>query len=241
MTDAPLPPPVAEIEKRLRWRVLPTVVFIAVLVALLVLAIVSLVLPKRNPRGLPDDPAVIAASAEVAGRVSVRTNELRWRAALLGGEPANDAADRAMLERVNAARAKLVGARNRNDARVLAALAALDLAAHDFPRAIARYRRACELAPHFGEGRLGAGVALTLEADRTAEPWEARTLWLQAAAQFAMVDSLDEEYPLALYDRARVLRSLGREREARFWAARAVARDPAGPWSEALRRDGFAD
>lgn len=231
----------AEFERRLRWRVLPTAAFVAALTGLLAMAIVSLVLPRRNPRGLPDDPAVAAAAAAVAGRVSVGTNELRWRAALLGGEPANRAADRAMLERVGIARAQLATARHRGDARVLAALAALDLAAHDYPRAIARYRRACELAPHFGEGRLGAGVALALEADRTAEPWQARSLWLQAAAQFAMVDSLDAEYPLAVHDRARVLRSLGREREAKFWAARAIALEPAGRWSEALRRDGFAE
>ena len=241
MSEIPLPPPVVEFEKRLRWRVLPTVAFIAALAVLLAMAVISLVVPKRNPRGLPDDPAAVAAAAEVAGRVSVRTNELRWSAALLGGEPVNDAPDRAMLERVRVARERLGEVRRPDGARLLAALAALDLAAHDYPRAIARYRRACELAPHFGEGRLGAGVALALEADRTAEPWQARALWLQAAAQFAMVDSLDAEYPLALYDRARVLRSLGREAEAKFWAARAVARDPSGPWSEALRRDGFTN
>lgn len=240
MAEVPLPPPVAEFERRLRWRILPTLLFIVALVGLLALAVISLVLPKRHPSGLPDDAAVLAAAADVAGRVSVRTNEMRWRASLLGGEPPNRAPDRAMLERVVHARERLRGARHGGDARVLAARAALDLAAHDYPRAIARYRRACELAPHFGEGRLGAGVALALEADRTAEPWQARALRLQAAAEFAMVDSLDEEYPLALYDRARVLRELGREAEARFWAARAVAVEPAGRWAEALRRDGLA-
>ncbi len=240
MAESPLPPPIAGIEKRLRWRVLPTVVFVAVLAALLVLGIVSLVLPKQNPRGLPEGPAARAAADGVAG-VSVRTNELRWHAALLGGEPVNDAPDRAMLARVARARARLDSLGRGGDARLLAALAALDLAVHDFPRALARYRRACELAPHYGEGRLGAGVALALEADRTAEPGRARALWLEAAAQFAMVDSTQQEYPHALYDRARVLRALGRDREARFWASRAIAREPDGPWSEALRRDGFAD
>jgi len=241
MSEIPLPPPVAEFEKRLRWRVLPTIVFVAALTSLLVLAVVSLVMPKRHPRGLPDDPAAIAAAAEVSGRVSVATNELRWRAALLGGEPVNDAPDRAMLDRVRAARERLGGARDRDDARVLAALAALDLAEHDYPHALARYRRACERAPHFGEGRLGAGVALALEADRTAEPLEARALRMQAVAQFAMVDSLDEEYGLALGNRARVLRELGREPEAKFWAARAAAFEPASPWTEALRRDGLVE
>ena len=101
------------------------------------------------------------------------------------------------------------------------------MVAHDYARAIARYRRACELSPHYGEGRLGAGVALALEAERTDEPWQARALRLQAIAQFAMVDSLDEEYALALYDRARVLADVGRTAEARFWARRAVAVDPA--------------
>jgi tetratricopeptide (TPR) repeat protein len=240
--SGPHPDPAADmarLEKGLGWRLLPTVVFIGALAVLLVAAVVSLVAPKRHPRGLPDDPDVIAAAADVAGRVSVRTNALRWRAALLGGEPANAAPDRAMLERVAGARERLRGARHGGDARVLAARAALDLAAHDFTAAIRRYRRACELAPHFGEGRLGAGVALALEADRTSEPWQARALRLQAAAQFAMVDSLDAEYALALYDRARVLRDVGREAEARFWAARAAAAEPGGPWSEALRRDGL--
>lgn len=241
MADTPLPPSVAEIEKRLRWRVLPTVAFIGALAVLLVMAVVSLVLPKQHPRGLPDDPAVAAAAAEVSGQVSVATNEMRWRAALLGGEPPNVSPDAGMLARVRAAREKLGGAKRPGDARVLAAFAALDLAQHDYPRAIARYRRACEQAPHFGEGRLGAGVALALEADRTAEPFEARALRLQAVAQFAMVDSLDAEYAHALANRARVLRELGREAEARFWAARAAAFEPAGPGTAALKRDGFVE
>lgn len=223
----PLPPPVAEIEKSLGWRVLPIAIFVGALVVLLAMAIVSLVMPRRHPRGLPDDPQVVAAAAEVTGRVSVATNTLRWRAALLGGEPRNASPDHDMLALVNAARARLEGGHSGTDARALAARAALDLAAHDYPRALARYRRACELAPHYGEGRLGAGVALALEADRTAETWTARALRLQAVAQFAMVDSLDEEYALALYDRARVLADVGRTAEARFWARRAVAVDPA--------------
>lgn len=235
----PLPPPVAEIEKSLGWRVLPTVIFVAALAGLLVMAIVSLVIPKQHPRGLPDDPQVVAAAAEVTGRVSVATNTLRWRSALLGGEPRNASPDHDMLALVNAARVRLDGGRIARDARALAARAALDLAAHDYPRALVRYRRACELAPHYGEGRLGAGVALALEADRTAEPWTARSLRLQAVAQFAMVDSLDEEYALALYDRARVLFDVGRNAEARFWAHRAATTDPAN--AAALREAGVLD
>jgi hypothetical protein len=242
MSDSTRAPstPIAEIEQGLGWRVWPTVMFVAALAALLAVAVVSLVMPRRHPSGLPEDPGVVAAATQVAGRVTVRTNALRWRSALLGGEPSNAPADRAMLDLVAAARERLRGARHGGDARVLAAQAALDLAAHDFVRAIVRYRRACELAPHYGEGRLGAGVALALEADRTAEPWQARALRLQAVAQFAMVDSLDQEFPLALYDRARVLRDLGLESEARFWGSRAIAAEPAGAWTEALRRDSLA-
>jgi hypothetical protein len=233
----PLPPQVAEIEKGLGWRLLPTFIFIGALVVLLVMAVVSLVMPRRHPRGLPDDPAVVAAAADVAGRVSVVTNELRWRSSLLGGEPANAPTDHDMMVLVAAARERLRGTRHRGDPRVVAARAALDLAAHDYTTAIAHYRRACEMAPHYGEGRLGAGVALALQADRTPETWQSRALRLQAVAQFAMVDSLDEEFPLALYDRARVLRDLGEDAEARFWAARAVAADTAN--AKTLREDGL--
>lgn len=224
---APLPPQVAEIEKGLGWRLLPTFIFVGALLALLAIAIISFVMPRRHPRGLPGDPIVVAAAASVAGRVDVRTNDLRWRSALLGGEPRNAAADHDMLALVAGARERLRGAKHHGDARVMAAVAALDLAAHDYTSAIARYRRSCELAPHFGEGRLGAGVAMALQADRTPDPWQSRALRLEAVAQFAMVDAVDEEYALALYNRARVLNELGSLAEARFWAVRAVAADSA--------------
>lgn len=241
MAELPSPAGDAGNAKRPRWPVHPAAAFGIALAGLLAVALISFVLPKHHPHGLPEDAALRAAALDVSGLVSVRTNELRWRAELLGGEPANRAADRAMLERVASASARLRNAQHRGDARVLAARAALDLAAHDFPRALARYRRACELSPHYGEGRLGAGVALALEADRTPEPWQSRSLRLQAVAQFAMVDSLDPEYPLALYDRARVLRELGDEREARYWGKRAAAAEPSGRWAESLRRDGLVN
>jgi len=241
MSEIPSPASAAGNAKRPRWPVHPAAAFAVALIGLLVVAVISFYVPKHHPHGLPDDAALRAAEADVSGRVTVRTNVLRWRAELLGGEPANRAADRAMLELVASARERLRNAQHRGDARVLAARAALDLAAHDFQSAIGRYRRACELSPHYGEGRLGAGVALALEADRTPEPFQSRSLRLQAVAQFAMVDSLDPEYPLALYDRARVLRDLGREREARFWGRRAAAAEPSSPWAEALRSDSLAN
>ena len=236
-TMPPLPEPVAEFERRLKWRVLPTLLFIALLAGLLAMAVVSLTMQPKHPHGLPDDPDTRAAAAVLAGRVGPETDALRWRAAVLGGETEPRAASMAMHSLVAVARPALEVAhrRHRGDPRALAALAALDVAAHDYARAADRYRRACELAPHYGEGRLGAGVALALAADHTPEPWQSRALRLQAVAQFAMVDSVDDEYLLALYDRALVLTDVGRMREGAFYAARYWARDPAGPHAAALK------
>ena len=63
---------------------------------------------------------------------------------------------------------------------------------------------------------------------------QARALRLEAVAQFAAVDSIDTEYPLALFDRAVVLADAGNMREAAFWAARYRAREPNGPWNARL-------
>jgi tetratricopeptide (TPR) repeat protein len=231
------PPPVDAIERRLRWRVLPTLLFGVMMCLLLTVAIVSLTITPKRPHGLPDDADAGRVLAVLAGRVSAEQNDLRWRSAVLGGEPERRAAGAMMLALTAAARPALEGVRrrHRSDPRALAALAALDMVAHDYPRAAARYRRACELAPHYGEGRLGAGVALALEADRTADVWPARALRLQAAAQFSMVDSVDVEYPLALYDRALVLAEVGRADEAAFWAGRYLALDGTSEHAATLR------
>jgi tetratricopeptide (TPR) repeat protein len=236
----PAPPgavPIAEIERRLKWRLLPTLLFGVILVLLLGMAIVSLTMQPRHPHGLPDDPDARAAVALLAGRVSAPTDDMRWRAAVLGGEPPTHAGTAGMLARVAIARPALEAAhrRHRGDPRSLAALAALDIAVHDYARAAGRYRRACELAPHYGEGRLGAGVALALSAQHTPELWTSRALRMQAVAQFAMVDSVDDEYLLALYDRALVLAELGRAHESAFYADRFLAREPSGPHADALR------
>lgn len=231
-------PPVEEIERRLKWRVLPTLVFIAALLTLLVMGIASLVVKPKHPHGLPDDEDARRAAAALAGHVTVPTNALRYRAAVLGGEVPNRAADAHVLALADAARPALEAAhrRHRGDPRSLAALAALDLVRHDYAHAASRLHRACELAPHYAEARLGCGVALALEADRTSEPWQSRALRLQAIAQFAMVDSSEAEYALALYDRAIVLADAGQAREAAFWSARYRAIDSTTAWSGALPR-----
>ena len=98
---------VAEIERRLKWRLLPTLSFAAFLVLLLAMAVVSLTMRPRHPLGLPDDPDARAAAAVLAGRVSTGTDALRWRAAVLGGEPAPHAATATMLALVTITRPAL--------------------------------------------------------------------------------------------------------------------------------------
>ena len=230
-------PQVAEIERHLKWSAFSTVAFIAILLAMTAMGIVSLTMKPKHPEGLGDDAALAAAAAPLAGAARTTTNGLRWRAAVLGGEVAEGAAAPAFVPLAAAAReaAARAHARDRRDPRPLAALAAFDLVAHDYARAAQRYRLACEAAPRYGEGRLGAGVALALQADRTPEPWQSRALRLQAIAEFAMVDSVLAEYPLALYDRALVLRDVERHAEAAFWAGRYLARDAAGPGADVMR------
>jgi len=194
-------PPVAEIERRLRWPALPALVFLGLMVGLLAVAAVSMWLRPDHPGGLPVDAALLA-------RVHAAEQALAHYTRRHPGEP-----------------------------RVRAALGALALARHDYTAAATRYREACERAPHYGEGRLGWGVALALDASRTADPWQRRALTLRAIAQFAAVDASLPEYPHALYDRARLLAEVGRATEARTMADRYLALDPSGPWAERLRSE----
>lgn len=232
-----LPPQVSEIERHLEWSALSTVLFIAILVALTAMGVVSLTMKPRHPEGLGRDAMLADASASLAGAARTTTNGLRWSAAVLGGEVAEGAPDPGFRPLAVTARAaaERAHARDRRDPRPLAALAAFDVLAHDYARAAQRYRRACEAAPRYGEARLGAGVALALEANRTPEPWQSRALRLQAIAEFAMVDSVLAEYPIALYDRALLLRDVDRHAEAAYYASRYLARESSGPRVEVMR------
>lgn len=229
--------PVSEFERRLEWSAISTFVFIAILLALLGMGLSSLFMKPWHPVGLGDDPDVVAAAALLAGPASVTTNGLRWSAAALGGEVSDGAPGTDLTRRASAARQKFEAAhaRHRRDPRPLAGIAALEMIAHDYAKAAGHYRRACEAAPRYGEGRLGAGVALALQADRTPETWQSRALRLQAIAEFAMVDSTLAEYPLATYNRALVLRDADRPADAAFWAGRYLARDGSSAWAENMR------
>ena len=237
------PPQVVELERRLRWPALPALRFLSFLVLLLTLAGLSLWLRPSHPTGLPDDDALLAAARLPDPTLGVSTGELRYVSATLGGAPGRHANDAAALERVrDAERALEQWAREHPlEPRVRAALGTLALVRHDNAGAAARSREASERAPHYSEGRLGWGVALALEAERTSDSWQRRALRLRAIAQFAAVDDEHPEYLPALYNRVRLLAEVDRVAEARTLAQRYLEREPTGPWAERLRADVLAN
>ena len=234
-----LAPPVAEIERRLRWPALPALVFLGMMVMLLALAAGSLWLRPDHPSGLPDDQALLAATGLPDPALGVLAPELRFRAAALGGEAADRVVGAGALARLAESERQLAqwARRHPREPRVRAALGALALVRHDYTAAAAHYREACERAPHYGEGRLGWGVALALDADRTRDPWPRRALMLQAIAQFAAVDRSQPEYGCALYDRAHLLHEVGRTAEAQEFGRRYLALDPASERAARLRSE----
>jgi len=237
------PPHVAEFERRLRWPALPALLFLGFLVLLLALVALSMRLRPDHPRGLPDDAALLAEAGLPDATLGVLLGGLRFEAAAMGGAPVDRANDAGAIERAAAAERVLAHWSRRHPAepRVRAALGALALARHDYRSAADRFREACERSPHYGEGRLGWGVALALEGQRTSDAWQRRALTLRAVAQFAAVDAAEAEYPAALYNRARTLAEVGRTREARTFAERYVAIEPQGPWADRLRTDLLAN
>lgn len=229
--------PVAELERRLRWPALPTLLFLAFLVSLLVLAGVTMWLRPDHPRGLPSDAALLAEAGLPDASYGVMLAGMRFQASAFGGAPEDRANDAGALARADAAERVLArwALVHQRDPRVRAAAGALALARHDYTTAANRYREACERSPHYAEGRLGWGVALALEAARTSDPWQRRALQLRAIAQFAAVDAAGAEYLLALYNRARLLAEVGRHDEARTFAKRYLARESEGAWADQLR------
>jgi len=237
------PPPVVELERRLSWPAFPTLLFLSFLAMLLALAGASLWLRPSHPEGLPEDAALLAAAGLPDPSLGVLTGELRYMAAALGGAPARQVNDAASLEHARAAEQALERwtRSHPGEPRVRAALGALALVRHDHESAARRYREACERAPHYSEGRLGWGVALALEAERTSDPWQRRALTLRAIAQFAAVAPEHPEYLAALYNRARLLAEVNRLADARSFARRYLAIEPDGAWAGKLRAERLAD
>ena len=186
-------------------------------------------IPWGPVTGMPDDPEL----HRVAGLVRVvpeAHGELRFQSAF-----ATPAAEASSAEELAEAERILLAARRRHprDPRVRAAVGCYELAAARLERAERDYRGAIDQSGGYGEARLGLGVALADRAEGAGDEEAARGLRLAAIAQFAAVAERDPAYRPALFNRTLLLLRVGREPEARRWAARYAALDP-GPWSDEL-------
>ena len=235
----PIAAPVAEIERRLHWRVLAIGGFLAMMVTLAVIAVVSVLVPAKLVAGLPADADVAAASALLQGRLPMRAGALRFRTALAGEAAPGASFGPDQAQRVERATVLLERAseRHRGDPRLGLALAHLDLARQRYSRAERRYRAVTERGVDAPEARLGLGVTLALQADLERDLLRARALRLEALAQFVAVDPRDSAFLPALYDRAVMLTRIGRREEAWRVAREYAIRDSVGPWAARLLLD----
>jgi tetratricopeptide (TPR) repeat protein len=229
-------PPWTEIERRVKWRALPAIIFLGIMVVFGIVALMPDIFRRAPITGLPDDADILAARELVAGRLALGSGTLRFRSSLLGEgavAAALTAEDDLALER---AFDHLDRARRRHlrDHRIVAAQAALELAAGRLDRAEVRYRTALLGASAYGEARLGLGTCLALMAERETQPLVDRGLRLRAIAQFAAVPEDDPLHTLALYDRAVLLMRVGRADEARRFGRAYLERDPSDPWAGRL-------
>jgi len=232
----PLPVPVAELERRLNWRVFSIAGFGVMLAVLAGMAAMSQFTPPRNLSGLPADPDLDVARAWMRGRTLPAHGPLRWSATILGEGAATGVFAPATRERAREAARAVARARTRlgDEPRTRAALAALALVDGDLRAAERHYRAALDRNPHYGEARLGLGVTLALRAPLAPGVLRPRALELAAIAQFAAVAPHDPLAPLAMWNRAVLLREVGRSEESRRIADAYRQRDPSSAWAAAL-------
>jgi hypothetical protein len=235
-TPFPAAGQVAELERRMQWRALPTLVFLGIIVGLAVVAVFTLVAPRRV-EGLPEDSDVRAAQAMARARLSIPTGELRFSSALTGQViPERDRPDGVDLTAVTEVRALLdrASARSPRDGRIALAQIHLDLARHAYETAERRYRAVIDRGENWPEAHLGLGVTLAQQAGLEPDPLLRRALLLQAIAQFAALQHGSAGYPAALYDRALLLTRVRRGAEARALAAEYRTLDATSPWAARL-------
>jgi len=232
-------PPAADLQRRIKWPLVAVGVFLAMLVGLLLLAVVTLFAPSPPVVGLPDDPDARAARELVRGLTPVRSGGLRFQSALLAADSSARPIAAADAWRITAAATLIERARARapRDPRLTISMAHLDLARRRYVRAESGYRAALYFGDHCPDAHLGLGVTLALEAEIERDIVHARSLQLQAIAQFAAVRPRDEPWFAALYDRAVLLAQVGRLDEARRWAGVYFVHDPDGPWAQQLGRE----
>ncbi|MBI1797536.1 MAG: hypothetical protein HYR74_10845 [Candidatus Eisenbacteria bacterium] len=227
---------VAAASRAARAPILGPLLFLLVIAVLATIALVPTLAPPRLISGLPSVPRVDQAIALVRGRLAVPAGGLRFASALLGervsdGASAPGSGD--LARATDLMRTERDG--GPRDARVIASLAALELAALRLEAAERRYREALDISASYPEARLGLGVVLAIRAEAEADPSRSQGLRLRAIAQFAAVPEDATEFAAALFDRALVLDRAGRHAEALRLAGDYWRRDPAGRWADALR------
>ncbi len=229
--------PVAAFERRLRWPALPALMFLGLMI---VLAVVGISASRSRPEpitGLPDDAGLLAARVVVHDRVLPPLGTLRLRSSLLGVGGVPRVFAPVVAENALRAQTLVTGAQHRHarDPRVSAALGSLALVLGRHRAAEAAYRAALDRNGSYGEARLGLGVALARRAWLAPAPLKPRSLELAALAQFMAVPDADPCRLEALYNRAVLLRRVGRNDEARRAARRYLAEDGSSAWAERLR------
>jgi tetratricopeptide (TPR) repeat protein len=229
-------PAARELERRLNWGALPAILFLLMLASLAAIATYSTFAKPRTAHGMPDDPDITAARALLEGHMRSPAQDLRFTSAL-AGDVAPGPAAAAHHDPLAAARERLVRVLERHplDPRVLTGLAHVELALRHGAAAESNYRLALEFTPHYGEARLGLGLALAQRSYRTTDALERRRLQLRALAQFAAVKTDDPAYECALFNRAMMAHFAGRSAEAQRLGDDYLSRDPAGPWAGRLR------
>jgi hypothetical protein len=234
---APPPPAPDDLERRLRWRLLPILGFLVMLVGLGTMAALSLMVRSQSHVGLPDDTDVRAAQQALAGRVHWSAGELRFESALTGTPAASGAATQGESVRLFDAHWLVSRARGRRpfDPRLRAFEAHFALIRGEFARAQRAYEEALILPGYCAEAHLGYGVALALDAERRTDEREVRRLRLRAIGQLAAVRADQPVYAAALFDRALLLDRIGRTSEARGAAAEYLKSDSTSAWALGLR------
>ncbi len=243
-SPAVLPPTLAvdATPRRLAWPALRVLAFLGLIGGLAIVALMSQIARPRLLTGLPDDPDLLAAERLMRDRTLAEHGDLRWISALLGEGGTSGVF--ATIDRQRAQRAAALVARAQArrgwDARVSAAAAAMALVQSDYRGAERGYRAAIDRNPHYGEARLGLGVTLAQRARFERGALRPRALLLAAIAQFAAVPADDPAHPHALWNRAMLLREVGREDEARRIATAYLLLDTHSAWADALRREELA-
>jgi tetratricopeptide (TPR) repeat protein len=218
------------------WRS-ATLLFVTLLLGLLTFGLWGWLAPVDRPHGLPADRDVAAAQDLLTGGLPLALPDLIL-ATTLAGESRWIPPDSLPVARLAAAHERLLRAagRHADDPRITVSIAHLELAGLRTDRAIQHYREALDRSPHYGEARLGLGIALTAGSLVDSDPERGRVRALEALGQFANVDAADPAHAAALYNRALLLSRVGRTAEAIQLLQHELAVRPSGPWAARYQR-----